>query len=424
MNVLEVSRAVLGAFAYAAGGVACCGHVEAARATLQEPDIRGVGESVAAVGDCDGDGVDDFVVGAPLSAFPSNWAGYSGALLYYSGRTRTLIRTQEGRGLVGRDCVLTVGSGHGLELIYIEDDHVMSAPACGAVQPKPLACFDTRAHVAMVAVDAASPRAVIAIGEPYSAYTGSGAVGRVRIVPVCEPQNSVSLADSRVGSAFGYALCSTRHRGDASLIGVGAPSTNSGDRIGRFHVYTVGAGGENPRLLWTRDGAATADGFGTSVLAVDDLDGDEVDDFMVLAAGFVQSVTREVTAAAYCMTLSGKTGTELRRAKLSPTGMPAPLVLLDDLNGDGTREVARLNHGELFGRGSVDIVDARTLAVIRTAQAPDGLNFGSSACAMHLDADSHLDLIVGGVDPDWGVGDDGCAFTMLSSEWEIHLLPR
>lgn len=49
------------------------------------------GASVAGAGDVDGDGRDDFIVGAPLAALPGSYAHYYGAAYVFSGRTGSIL---------------------------------------------------------------------------------------------------------------------------------------------------------------------------------------------------------------------------------------------------------------------------------------------------------------------------------------------
>jgi tetratricopeptide (TPR) repeat protein len=154
------------------------------------------------------------------------------------------------------------------------------------------------------------------------------------------------------------------------------------------------------RLVSGRNGATIHEvrgiAVGFTIAALGDLDRDGIQDFahvegVELADGSFEAVVR----------LRSGASAELLRTLRDPDGSPtygSSIVSLEDLDGDGRSDLAVASMGEVAGPGFVRFhsgADGRTLA---TAFGPPGASFGASMTAVpDLDGDGMRDLLVGGM---------------------------
>ena len=238
------------------------------------------GNSVHAVGDADGDGSGDFVVGAPGSN--TSAPGYA---ILYSGATGTAMHTING-ALAGDRVGFSVrGAGDVNGDGY--DDVVVGAPqlGTGAGFARVISGFDGSVLHALTAGGTtnfgfsvgpagdvnADGYADVVVGDPASA-----GFGNARVFSGLDGSVLHFLADGAVGSNFGFSSC-----------GVGDVDNDGFDDVACSASHTVGAGavrvfsGATGTLLFSLTGSTAGDFFGISVSPAGDMNADGNADVLV-----------------------------------------------------------------------------------------------------------------------------------------------
>ena len=297
----------------------------------------------ADVGDIDGDGVHDVVVGAP-----QNSAGGAGAgrVTVFSGATGATLLTLTGAS--GDSLGETVGAAGDVDGDGVPDV-LAGGPGLGEAQATGMA-------------------------RVYSGRTGA----------VLHTFIGATPAD---------------HLGTA-LVGLGDVD---GDGKGDFLVGARGAGGSgvltlhsgaDGHALYTLAGTAAGDAFGTAAGAVGDLDADGVPDFAVSATGAGPNGHGEVTVR------SGKTGA-LLRGGLTPDSNASELGLLfvggaGDVNGDGVPDVYATDYEAGNNRGKAYVYSGATgdRLLTLTGAGSEGLGIGHARIG-DVNGDGFDDLLVG-----------------------------
>ncbi|HEY3368245.1 MAG TPA: integrin alpha [Symbiobacteriaceae bacterium] len=212
--------------------------------TLTGPDPGGAfGFSLAAVGDVDGDGVPDLLIGAPDTAPGGNTA--AGSAFLYSGRTGTFIRRLDG--------------------VNTWDLFGWSVAGLGDVDGDGVPDFAVAAVSAQVGLLQDAGRVTV-----FSGSTGA-------------PIYNIDGTES--GAAFGLTMATigdTDGDGLPDLL-VGAPQAAPGGNpdAGSLFLYSGATGA----LLQQFDGLAPNDGFGWSVVDLGDINGDGLREIAVGAPG-------------------------------------------------------------------------------------------------------------------------------------------
>jgi hypothetical protein len=306
----------------------------------------GFGESIASVGDIDGDGIEDFMVGAS-AASPDELVSQSGAAYIFSGRNGSLLRT--------------------------------------LVSPNPEFLGYFGAWVGGIADLNGDGVGDILIGAPNEgrAYVFSGADGSLLLTLVSgDPEHSVF---------FGAPIVALPDiDGDGiSDIAVGAPGEDQAH--GRAYLYSGATGALLHTLASPNPPAGTTGYFGTLISAVEDADGDGFGDVLV-------ATYQEVPPRAYLF--SGATGLLIRSVDFGDDGW---VVGVPDADGDGRGDYAvSLPRDPTPGcpscQGAVYVYSGATGALLHRIVSPQqGFLFGyGQVCGSHdLNDDRRGDIIVG-----------------------------
>jgi hypothetical protein len=248
-------------------------------------DAQGFGESVAGLGDLDGDHVNDLAVGSPFAVKPGSSA--TGAVWAFSGKTGAMLWTTYGpKAYFG-----TTVAGMGDADLDAVPDVVVGVPG------------ETSTQSRMTLL--------------------SGKTGAILFTTLVANTRGLGCSACGVGDRNGD--------GNADfLIGDFLATNGAGDvNAGRAYIYS----GKDFSLLRTYDGEDTTDEFGSSCAEIDDVDGDNVRDELIAAARAPS--TGGTLGAAYLF--SGATGTLITKiADPTLTGYFATGVAdAGDVNGDG-----------------------------------------------------------------------------------------
>ncbi len=279
---------------------------------LASGNLYDVGYSVADAGDLDGDGVDDVLVGAPESLLPGQTG--RGSALVYSGATGALILQVDGGGFIIELGLSVAGIGD------LDGDGVPDL-LLGA----PLSSHDNGATL------------------PGSVLLASGATGAFlqRFDGILD-RGYFGLSVAAAGDVDGDGL---------SDVLIGAPFADSGGIVdaGSAFLFSSSSGA----LLWKRDGNTKSGLFGNSVASAGDLDGDGIPEFLV---GAPRSSPSGITGTGEAFVFSGATGALVH--SFFPGGQDAnrfgsAVAGVADSDGDGVRDLligepSSLTHGGAF----------------------------------------------------------------------------
>lgn len=332
------------------------------------------GNSVAGTGDVNGDGKDDFIIGAPF-ADPGGLTN-AGSTFVYSGATGLLLFQKDGAAA--------------------DDRLSWSVAGAGDVNGDGKADF-------IIGAWAADPG-----GLPYagSAFVYSGADGSLLF-----QKNGVAAGDllgasvARAGDVNGD--------GKADFI-VGAPFADPGglSMAGSAFIYS----GTDGSLLFQKDGSATGDAFGISTAGAGDINGDGKSDFIV-GANFADP--GGVGYAGSVFVYSGADGSLLfqKNGTAFFDNLGNSVAGAGDVNGDGKADFIvgayRADGGGLVDAGSAFVysgADGSLLFQINGVTANDNLGF-SVAGVGDMNGNGRADVIVGArlADPG-GLTDAGSAY--------------
>jgi len=289
--------------------------------TLDGDEINGrLGSALAAVGDIDGDGLDDLLVGAPGEA------GGAGRALLVSGLDGSIMDFVEG----------APGDGLGAAVSLAGDRDL-----------------DGRRELAVAAPAAAG---------------GDGFVVLLAASDLRELSRLQGSGSERLGTAL--ALLGDADDDGRDDLAIGAPDSGSG--AGALVIWR--GDGSLSRV----PGDAPGEGFGSALAAGIDADADGSPDILVGAPGAAAGTGR----AAFVDGASGATLVEFT-GDAPGDEFGAAVALLPDLDGDGVAEVALGSPGALSEDGRLEILagGTGTLLFLREGTTGSAGRLGQSLAA-------------------------------------------
>ena len=315
--------------------------------------IENLGADVAAIGDVDGDGRDDFLAANATIAGPSD-------VRLISGRTRAVLLQVTPPGQLppppvgpyatSANTLRVVGAGDvdgdGAPdfLVSNQNEAVAGAADAGTVRvysskdgalihelfgPGAGARFGA-AIDAGLDVDG-DGRPDFLVGAPGDGL--SGVAGRAWLYSGANASVLYTFGDSVPNGMFGHSVALTADvsRDFGPDLAIGVPRSNNLTAGGRVELYSGSTGG----LFRTFIGSGAGDQFGVAIDGIGDLDGDGLAELVIGSPGVILGPGVQV--------LSGATGAVLvqvtKAAALLP-GLGRDVVALGDADGDGVPDFA------------------------------------------------------------------------------------
>ena len=339
-------------------------------------------ESVANMGDLDGDGIDDLACGAYSST--TNPVG-DGTVFVLSGRTWREITRIDGQDHSGRfgQCVANLGD--------VDKDGVPDI-GIGAIY---------------------APRIANQSG-PGVAFIYSGKTRKLihRLQPI----------QSAVTGEFGKSMAGL---GDVDGDGyadfaIGAPRENN-----RGYVYIYS--GKTGTVLHKCAASVPVSEFGQSIVSLSDIDGDKIDDVGVLARRATVS-SSQVPGPIWIF--SGKTGFQIRRIDPTTYGLPDPEPLLrsiPDLDGDKKPDLViafpKFNPGNYY-QGEVHAFSSTTGKLVSTCRAPrtsTNYGFGRGFDTLpDMDGDGSPEILIGDIQYATGLPSTGAILVFAAKTGKLQ----
>lgn len=319
--------------------------------------FRGLfGTRLAPAGDLDGDGVPDLIVGAPGTSSDEEYG--VGSVLVFSGRSgeRLFVFLGDEGGSYMGSAVASVGDldGDGVpEMVMGTPYGTGSGPFGGGLvtvrsgfDGSVLYEFDGsasgdylgRAVAGMGDVDGDGVPDLL-MAAPNASPSGRGQAGLVQLRSGATGDILRQLEGDEASAFFGQAIANVRDLDGDGVddFAIGAPSASPGgmQNAGSVFVYS----GASAKLLYQWDGLGRFDVFGAAIAGAGDVDGDGVPDVIVGAPG---ASPQGVSGAGSAFVFSGATGKLLFRwdGAERDGALGQSVAIVGDLDGDGRAEVA------------------------------------------------------------------------------------
>jgi hypothetical protein len=346
-------------------------HTFNAELQLRQPSsIAKLGSAIASPGDVDGDGLADIAIGAPgywVAGTPP--LSYAGRVYLFSAKSEKILWTADGTasndwfgqtlaalGDVDNDGIGDLAAVAPFQNGNLGAVRVLSGATGVTIYTlggtTPYEAFGA-AVAAVGDVDGDGVKDLV-VGVPGS--TGSGLTGRVEVHSGRTGTLLWSQTDNQVGSDYGFAVAGTGDMngdGVADVI-VGAPryfDALTGKTPG---AITILSGATGAPFFFLRGeiplGTFNFSAFGSAVAGAGDLTGDGIADFVVGAPGWTQTVAGPGFGKVYIYSSNGvllRSYTGAQKSEHLGRSVAGDF----DWNGDGQRDVAAGQPGSLSSPG-------------------------------------------------------------------------
>ncbi|MHC4823229.1 MAG: hypothetical protein ACYTEP_04335 [Planctomycetota bacterium] len=381
------------------------------------------GSAADGIGDVDGDGFPDFLIGAPHH--DPDGMNYAGAVYVYSGRTNSLIRRLDGESgdhrfgtsvaaladinsdgiddiLVGAPQVDTAGGTKAGRLyVYSGADGSLLQQVDGTGQNMKLG--ENAATAGDIDGDGITD---LLVGIPKENFGGAPDSGLVQVYSGADGQLIREWGGSADGDHLGHAVA-----GGFDLDQDGFDDVFfSADRADPGGLNDAGSAyvrsGKTGALLQQFDGLASGDHFGESLAIGGDVDGDQVMDFVV---GAHHADPAGLDHAGSVFVFSGSDASLLYRidGTAAKDDVGKAVDGGHDFDGDGVPDfvigASGMGGSNGYDDGAVLVHSGADGSLLRTyLNEGDGKSFGKAvAFAGDLDRDQHADLLVSGEKADF-----------------------
>jgi flagellar hook assembly protein FlgD len=341
-----------------------------------------LGWAVAGVGDINGDGVPDYIVGAPYSD-PSGLTS-AGSAFVFSGADGTLLYQKNGTSKAEGLGYWVAGAGD----------------VNGDSRPDFIVASQNQAFIYSGANGALLYRK--SGGGPVAGAGDLNGDGRADFLVSSVSQTSVysgadgALLYQKAGGSAIDGLGDIDGDGRSDFIVCDQYADPGLTNAGSAYVYSGATG----VLLYQKDGAVSSDLFGSSAAGVGDINGDGVPDFIIGArladiGGFINAGAAYVYSGATGALLFRKNGAAGEQWGESVSGA-------GDVDGDGRDDFMIgsiwANPGGLSSAGSVFVISGATGALLYQANGTIAYeNFGYSLSKVgDLSGNGRSEFIVGG----------------------------
>lgn len=363
------------------------------------------GGAAAAIEDLNSDTIGDFLVAAPGA--DTGVLTNNGVVRLHSGVDGSLLHEFEGTADFERfgQAVIALPDIDG---DFIADIAISSLKGDGEVTlwsgatftlidtiVAPAGAHDFGCDLAVIEDLDANGVSELLIGAENSEVLGIAA-GAVYVYDLDTRLSLHTAEGAALGDTFGCAVAPIGDCNSDAIADyvVSAPGADAGGLINSGSVYLVS--GADGSILLQVDGTRAGQFFGTSVLGLDDINGDLTPDFVV---GTIRDYPDGIPAffQGSVAVYSGADGTELRRmyGQEGDEQFGASLALGDDYDGDGMQDYLIGAPGLLYGgRVYVYYAGFDGMMTLMESEGPSDA-YGTAVCALgDHDGDGSVGLLI------------------------------